>query len=208
MALTQLIVKERDTTNNYSYKNNYSKNDFEENSNSKFVYEKENLEAALFYFDPNTISENDWHRLGVKTKTANGIQNYIAKGGKFRAADDINKIWGISDELKARLIPFVKIVLQENSQKNYSNNYPPYEKKVYEKKTIAPIDINLADSAAFEALPAIGGGYAKSIVNFRKKLGGFYKVDQVAETFGLPDSTFQKVKPYLKFEKNHQLQEV
>jgi competence ComEA-like helix-hairpin-helix protein len=31
-------------------------------------------------------------------------------------------------------------------------------------------------------------------VNFRDKLGGFYSVDQVRETYGLPDSTFQKIK--------------
>jgi competence ComEA-like helix-hairpin-helix protein len=28
-------------------------------------------------------------------------------------------------------------------------------------------------------------------------LGGFYSIDQVGETFGLPDSTFQKIKQYL-----------
>jgi competence ComEA-like helix-hairpin-helix protein len=31
-------------------------------------------------------------------------------------------------------------------------------------------------------------------------LGGFYSVTQVGETFGLPDSTFQKIKQYLKLE--------
>jgi competence ComEA-like helix-hairpin-helix protein len=35
-------------------------------------------------------------------------------------------------------------------------------------------------------------------VNFRNKLGGFYSIDQVGETFGLADSTFQKIKPYLR----------
>ena len=33
------------------------------------------------------------------------------------------------------------------------------------------------------------------ILAFRDKLGGFYKVEQIGETFGLPDSTFQKIKP-------------
>jgi competence protein ComEA len=28
-------------------------------------------------------------------------------------------------------------------------------------------------------------------------LGGFYRVEQVAETWGLPDSTFRKIRPYL-----------
>jgi competence protein ComEA len=39
---------------------------------------------------------------------------------------------------------------------------------------------------------------ANRIVSFRQKLGGFYSVDQVAETYGLPDSTFQHLKPTLQ----------
>jgi competence ComEA-like helix-hairpin-helix protein len=35
------------------------------------------------------------------------------------------------------------------------------------------------------------------IVNFREKLGGFYSVDQLAETYGLPDSTYQLIRPRL-----------
>ena len=35
------------------------------------------------------------------------------------------------------------------------------------------------------------------IINFRDKLGGFYKAEQVAETFGLADSVFQKIKSRL-----------
>jgi competence ComEA-like helix-hairpin-helix protein len=32
---------------------------------------------------------------------------------------------------------------------------------------------------------------------FREKLGGFYSANQIAEIYGLPDSTFLKIKPYL-----------
>jgi competence ComEA-like helix-hairpin-helix protein len=43
-------------------------------------------------------------------------------------------------------------------------------------------------------LPGIGSKLAARIVNFREKLGGFYSVEQVGETYGVPDSTFQKIK--------------
>ena len=46
-------------------------------------------------------------------------------------------------------------------------------------------------------MPGIGSKLAQRITAFRDKLGGFYKIEQVAETFGLPDSTFQKIKPRL-----------
>ncbi|MEJ0079640.1 MAG: helix-hairpin-helix domain-containing protein [Puia sp.] len=59
-------------------------------------------------------------------------------------------------------------------------------------------DVNLADSIAWSNLPGIGEKLASRIIHFREKLGGFYQLDQVAETYGLPDTTFQKIKPYLR----------
>jgi competence ComEA-like helix-hairpin-helix protein len=75
---------------------------------------------------------------------------------------------------------------KEQFSKNQANNF---------------IDVNSADTAAFIALPGIGSKLASRIINFRDKLGGFYSIDQIGEIYGLPDSTFQKIKPYLKLEK-------
>lgn len=60
------------------------------------------------------------------------------------------------------------------------------------------IDINTADSAAWEALPGIGPTLAARTIRFREKLGGFCTIAQVGETFGLPDSTFKKIQPSLR----------
>lgn len=60
------------------------------------------------------------------------------------------------------------------------------------------IDINKADAAAWESLKGIGPVLAARIIRFRDKLGGFYAITQVRETYGLPDSTFNKIQPYLR----------
>jgi competence ComEA-like helix-hairpin-helix protein len=60
------------------------------------------------------------------------------------------------------------------------------------------IDINIADTTAFIALPGIGSKLAARIINFREKLGGFYSVDQIGEVYGLADSVFQKLRQYLQ----------
>ena len=65
-----------------------------------------------------------------------------------------------------------------------------------EKKNLN-VDVNSADTMALIALPGIGSKLALRIINFRDKLGGFYSVDQIKETYGLADSTFQKIKIYL-----------
>lgn len=69
----------------------------------------------------------------------------------------------------------------------------------YRKKAPATmIDINTADTLAWQTLPGIGPGFARRIVNFRDRLGGFYAVAQVGECYGLADSLFQKIQPFLQ----------
>ncbi len=187
-------------------KNDYAQNDGNDEANYQ-SYSKKNYNTAftgtMFYFDPNSLDATGWKKLGIKDKTIASIQNYLSKGGKFRSPEDLRKVWGFTEAEKDRLVPYAHIATPENGSINYKNSYPPYEKKTFEKKAIAVIDINAGDSAAFVDLPGIGPGFSKRIINFRNKLGGFYKVEQVAETFGLPDSTFQKIKPYLKIDGNN-----
>ena len=154
------------------------------------------VKNELFYFDPNTASENDWIRLGVRKRTAQTIQKYIAKGGKFYKPEDIKKIYGLSETDAERLIPYVSILA---AKKEFSKNENSFtEKKIYPKKyTVQLVDINVADTSAFIALRGIGNKLSKRIIAFREKLGGFYSVDQIAETYNLPDSTFQNIKKYL-----------
>ena len=73
-------------------------------------------------------------------------------------------------------------------KKEYYNRYRKYNQK---------LDVNASDVIDWEALPGIGPYYSKIITNFREKLGGFTSIEQVGETWRLPDSTFLLIKPYL-----------
>lgn len=146
------------------------------------------IPGQLFTFDPNTLPADGWKKLGIKDKTIQNIQKYLAKGGKFYQPKDIEKIWGLRPDEIERLQPYIQI-----EQNKTTDNF---DHKKYEKPVHVPtiIDINTADTSALIALPGIGSKLAQRIITFREKLGGFYKPEQVAETFGLPDSTYQKVK--------------
>lgn len=153
----------------------------------------------LFNFDPNTASADDFKNLGFRDKTISILCNYRNKGGKFRKADDLQKIYGLQPSEFERLKPFIVIAGSHNQpySNNYQNQYVQEPKHEYKKKAVA-IDINTADTTAFQSLYGIGNKLAARIVNFRNKLGGFYTTEQVGETYGVPDSTFQKIKPYLQ----------
>jgi len=197
-AIYSLKIKQADSID--TFENRYPNNRDYKNYTSSTAsnYGSRQLKGELFYFDPNTATTAEWKKLGLRDKTIVTIQNYLSKGGKFYKKEDIAKIWGLHPDEVDRLMPYVQIKL----------NKPIYEiaekttEKADFKKAIALVDINLADTAAFIALPGIGSKLSQRIVNFRDKLGGFYKVEQIGETFGLPDSTFQKIKNRLTIEVN------
>ena len=60
------------------------------------------------------------------------------------------------------------------------------------------IDINTADSSTWVALNGIGPGFAKRIITYREKLGGFYQVDQLKEVYGLDSIWVKENKALLK----------
>jgi competence protein ComEA len=192
--IAALKIKQQDTTHPYPKKNFDEDNYQNYYQPSEKNYYAKTIKSELFYFDPNTASIADWQRLGVREKTIATIQNYLSKGGHFYKPEDIGKIWGLHPDEIARLMPYIQIAAIENnhSQKNYAP-------KTYDQPKYSPsiIDVNNADTAALIALPGIGSKLAQRIINFRDKLGGFYKTEQVAETFGLPDSTFQKIRSRL-----------
>jgi competence ComEA-like helix-hairpin-helix protein len=160
-------------------------------------------EIELFFFNPNLVTIYDLQRLGLSPKIAQTIVNYRDKGGKFKTADDLKKIYGFSQADFTRLKPYIQI--EETPSVNTSNQTRVQEKEEvtlptnYEKtnKKNIPIDINKATAEEWQQLYGIGAAYANRIVKFREALGGFTSVAQVAETYQLPDSTFQKIKPFL-----------
>jgi competence ComEA-like helix-hairpin-helix protein len=159
--------------------------------------------GELFYFDPNAIPSSEWKRLGLRDKTIQTIEKYLNKGGHFYKPDDLQKIYGLHKDEFERLAPYVKIEASTSKSKDELVSIKSKDEtqpgKIYTSRYTA-IDINSADTSAFISLPGIGGKLASRIVTFRDKLGGFYSVEQVGETYGLADSTFQKIKQYLKLD--------
>jgi DNA uptake protein ComE-like DNA-binding protein len=154
---------------------------------------------SLFYFDPNTATDASWKQLGLQEKTIATLRNYLSKGGRIRKPEDLKKIYGFPEEVYNALHPYVRISEAGVAVKKYDTNKFQVNQGIIRKpKEIQRVRINQADSSQWESLPGIGPKLAARIILFRTKLGGFYSKEQVAETYGLPDSTFQKIRPYLE----------
>ena len=197
------LMSERDLIAKPTSEDSLNEEDQNQLKSSENYKVESTVPDKLFKFDPNTLSAEGWRKLGVKEKIIQTIQHYIKKGGKFRKPEDIKRIYGLRPDLADRLILYAEIknagpenTYHHNETASGKENYParPNEHELYKKVLV---DINLADTSAWIALPGIGSKLANRIVNFREKLGGFYSVEQVAETFGLADSVFLIIKSRL-----------
>jgi len=185
--------EERSGENDESHHNQFPEKN-EEPVNNDAPITSSPSSADLFYFDPNSLDQNGWKKLGLKDRTISIITNYLTKGGHFYKTEDLKKIYGLRADDYTRLAPYVKI----EGSNQFADKKSEYAKKEFQpaRPSYNVIDINTADTSAFIALPGIGAKLAMRIVNFRDKLGGFYSIDQVSETYGLADSVFQKIKQY------------
>ena len=186
--------QKNDNDNAYAYQYDRRKSSHNESAPPK---------GELFYFDPNTISTSGWKRLGLRDKTIQTIENFLSKGAHFHKPEDLQKIYGLHDDEYERLGPYIKI--ESNPPKTNQELVSTKSKdETQPAKTYVArysiIDVNTADTTAFISLPGIGSKLAARIVTFREKLGGFCSIEQIGETYGLADSTFQKIKHYLKLD--------
>ncbi|MCB0579452.1 MAG: helix-hairpin-helix domain-containing protein [Phaeodactylibacter sp.] len=149
-----------------------------------------------FPFDPNTATREELLRLGLPDRLAGNILKYREKGGRFRNPESLKKIYGMDEDTYLALAPFIEIGEPDTAAPKPEEERP----QAYEQVPAAPvaIDINQAGEQEWQQLQGIGPGYAGRILRFRDKLGGFAYIDQVAETYGLPDSTFRKIRPLLR----------
>lgn len=168
--------------------------------NERYETKQVSKKFELFGFDPNTATENDFHRLGLPQRTVKSILNYRAKGGFFRKKEDFRKIYSLNEEDYTRLEPYIvfeQTVAAGEAMRpaTFSGGSNPNVVPKFSAK--GPLDINLASMEDWQRLPGIGEKRASQIVRFRESLGGFLTIDQLGEMYGLPDSVFQKIRPML-----------
>lgn len=161
--------------------------------------ESPSIAAKAFLFDPNTIDRSGWLRLGLSEKQINGIENYKAKGGRFRVKSDLGRMYTLRPEDYERLKPFIQLPDSlENSfadRQRYAQyardtttrTWPESSSRTYVREPFRKVEVNTADTNMLVALPGIGPSFARGIVKYRESLGGYSSLDQLAEVYVLKD---------------------
>ncbi len=158
-------------------------------------------EKSLFQFDPNTLDQKGWMKLGFTEKQVKVLHNFRDKGGKFYKKEDLAKIYSISLAEYKRLENFIAIsptFTHKQTQDRLENRASISNNDSGKKNLFITIDINTGDTTAFMILKGIGSTLSKRIVKYRESLGGFVSIEQIKEVYGLPSETFEAILPNLK----------
>ena len=129
-----------------------------------------------FKFNPNTVSVEDLCRLGFTLKQAQSIDAYRQKGGRFRRKADFAKSFVVHDSVYRRLEAYIDIPL---------------------------LDLNIADSASFDALPGIGGWFASKMVDYREALCGYSYPEQLLDIYHFDQDKFDALKDLITVSEEH-----
>ena len=153
-------------------------------------YQVEAHRVERFPFDPNTADSTQLLRLGLQPWQVRNIYRYRASGGIYRSKTDFARLYGLTVKQYRELEPFIRI----------SSDYQPastlvahddgaqrdtlrYTAKLREGETVS---LNLLDTAALQRVPGIGSYYARRIVAYGQRLGGYASVKQLNEIDDLP----------------------
>lgn len=147
--------------------------------------------TLLFPFDPNSIDMAGWQRLGLSAKQSAVILKYVAKGGRFRKKEDLQKMYVVSPELYEALAPYVNIVPAAVGAGLYEKPGPP--RPDYARAAPKIVEINGADSALLCEIKGIGPAFASRIIKYRTRIGGFYHKTQLMEVFGIDSLKYQEI---------------
>jgi DNA uptake protein ComE-like DNA-binding protein len=161
-------------------------NQFEKERNTLINPKKEILKIDLFEFNPNTISDEEWKKLGFVAWQIKTINKYKAKGGGWKTKSDVANIYGLSESHYKQLEPY--ILLPEDFNK---------EKKTKTIKTnYFDFNPNTITKSEWKKL-GFKDWQIKTIFNYKTKGGSWKTKSDVKKIYGLDEVDYYKLEPYI-----------
>jgi len=160
-------------------------------------------DVRLFKFDPNTADSTALLKLGLQPWQVRNIYKYRSHGGTYRKPEDLARLYGLSAHQYKQLLPYISIAKEYSMTAAeyvgaHKNNAPNEVKDKEEEPTVRRkialgehVVLNTADTTELKRVPGIGSWYAKAIVRYGERLGGYVSIDQLDEIEGFPEDAKQ-----------------
>ena len=170
-----------------------SKKNFQNKKRNYYTkYEKKKrFSAPPRKFNPNEYSAEDWMNHGLSEKPVAVLLKFTKNG--IRSNEDLKRIFVISDELYA---------LIKDSTYYPERPKTEYTPKVTEEKKVQKLELNTASVEDLENIKGIGPFFAKQIIKYRDRLGGFASKEQILEVWKMTIETYDKLIPQIEIDKS------
>jgi hypothetical protein len=144
-------------------------------------------------FDPNTASPEQLLALGLQAWQVKSLLKYRSKGGVFRQPSDFARLHGLTLKQYRQLEPYIRIADDYRPAADFIARERPHTAQPRDTlrfptklKPGARVFLNTADTTELKKVPGIGSYFARQIVYYRNRLGGFVSVEQLAEIEDFP----------------------
>lgn len=136
--------------------------------------------------DPNLASVDSLCLAGFPRNIAYNILRYREGGGRFFSVQKVKKMYGMNDSIFAEVKPFLVIKKQQVKS--------PSPKKRLQKGDTIELNRVGYDSLL---MAGISSRIARNIINYRKKGGRFKKVSSLKKIYGMTDSLYTQLFPFI-----------
>ncbi len=168
----------------------YRKNVFKGSSN---YAKRHKYRSPPHAFDPNVYSLKDWMYLGLSEKQAAVVIRFTARG--IQSDDELSKIFVIPKALFEQIkdSTFYVNAIRE----------PVKDKSTSSKKSLSIlVEVNGATQEQLETIPGVGTFYAKNIIRYRDRLGGFIRKEQLLEVWKMDESKYSEIIDFISIDLN------
>ncbi len=152
------------------------------------------------FFNPNEASLEELMAAGMPPRVANILIHYREKGGYFKTAADLKKVYGITPTLFAALEPRILLSEPQQKTKNFVKNI---NQEIEAQRTVILKNFN-PNTVTEEALLEMGleKRVVKIWLNYRKAGKIFTKKQDVEKIYGISSDFFLKIENYIQFDDN------
>ena len=154
----------------------------------KSSFSKKKFSCPPHKFDPNTYSESDWLNLGLSKKQVAIVLKFTERG--IYSNDQLQKIFVIPPQL-FELIKDSTFYTKKAFGKDHLQNFQS------EKKAKIAVNVNTANQEELESIPGVGSFYAKNIIQYRDRLGGFVKKEQLLEVWKMDLDKYNAIEEFI-----------
>lgn len=144
-----------------------------------------------FPFDPNTADSTQLLRLGLRPWQVRNIYKYRARGGVYRRKEDFARLYGLTVKEYRELEPYIRISSDYTTpasalvgeEEHYERDTLKYPIKV---EVPASVNLNTTDTLQLRKVPGVGEAFARRIIRYGQRLGGYVSPEQLREIEDFP----------------------